>query len=246
MSLCELQHSQEQEQTANPCHSSETPITARGFSSSAEQCLLANSLPIQHKPTHKYHVATLHFRSYTPAVAQLNLAVEFARRTTAALSIPCSNVVSLPTRTELQTVPTGPFVHKKSQENFWRKTHKRALKLWDADEESLSVCLEYLRTNSIPGVGIRVQQVLYRPVGFSKDYQVKEESELKQTSGTEEKIKEMADEIVAGADAAEADETGVDAGTGEEKASETSGTEADAKVDNAGEGPEAAAEPKPL
>lgn len=110
-------------------------------------------------------------------------------------------MVSLPTRTELQTVPTGPFVHKKSQENFWRKTHKRALKLWDADEESLSVFLEYLRTNAVPGVGIRAQQVLYRPVGFSNDYQAKEQSELKQTSGKEEKIKEMAKDIVAGADA---------------------------------------------
>ena len=192
------------------CNHSEldSPITARGFSSSAEQCLLANSLPMQHKPSHKYHVATLHFRSYTPAIAQLNLAVEFARRTSAALAIPCSNVVSLPTRTELQTVPTGPFVHKKSQENFWRKTHKRALKLWDADEESLSVFLEYLRTNSVPGVGIRAQQVLYRPVGFSNEYQVKEQSDLKQTLGKEDKIKEMAEDIVAGADAAGAGEQG--------------------------------------
>lgn len=65
--------------------------------------------------------------------------------------------------------------------------------------------LEYLRTNSVPGVGIRAQQVLYRPVGFSNEYQVKEQSDLKQTLGKEDKIKEMAEDIVAGADAAGAE-----------------------------------------
>lgn len=97
------------------------------------------------------------------------MAVEFARRAAHALKIPVGAPASLPISTELLTVPRGPFVHKKSQENFWRRTHRRAVKVWDADEKVVQVWLEYLRQNPIPGVGIKVQQLLYRPVGFGQD-----------------------------------------------------------------------------
>lgn len=97
------------------------------------------------------------------------MAVEFARRAAHALKIPVGAPASLPITTELLTVPRGPFVHKKSQENFWRRTHRRAVKVWDADEQVVQVWLEYLKQNPVPGVGIKVQQMLYRPVGFGED-----------------------------------------------------------------------------
>lgn len=122
----------------------------------------ANFLPARYG----FHVATLQFRSYTAARPQLDMAVEFARRSAYALKIPCGRPAALPISTELLTVPKGPFVHKKSQENFWRRTHRRVIKVWDADEQVIQVWLEYLRQNPLPGVGIKAQQFLYRPVGF--------------------------------------------------------------------------------
>jgi len=50
----------------------------------------------------------------------------------------------------------SPFVHKKSQENFERKTHKRAIKAWDADPEVVHRWITYLRANAMPGVGLKV------------------------------------------------------------------------------------------
>lgn len=114
------------------------------------------------------------------------MAVEFARRAAYALKIPCGRPASLPTTSELITVPKGPFVHKKSQENFWRRTHRRAVKVWDADEQSVQVWTEYLRQNPVPGVGIKVQQFLYRPVGYGNDIQEAQTSDFVKVDAQEQ------------------------------------------------------------
>ena len=49
----------------------------------------------------------------------------------------------------------GPFVHKKAQENFERRTHKRAIKVFDTNKEVLDLWLRYLKRNSIGGVGMK-------------------------------------------------------------------------------------------
>jgi small subunit ribosomal protein S10 len=53
-------------------------------------------------------------------------------------------------------VPRSPFAHKKSQENFERKTHKRVVKAWDAHPEVVKVWIGYLRKHALGGVGMRV------------------------------------------------------------------------------------------
>ncbi|RIB01446.1 hypothetical protein C2G38_2010017 [Gigaspora rosea] len=52
--------------------------------------------------------------------------IDFARRSAYALNMPCSGTIYLPTKTSRWTAICGPFVHKKSQENFERK-NKRLL-----------------------------------------------------------------------------------------------------------------------
>jgi ribosomal protein S10 len=155
--------------------------------------LLANTPPKQIKPSQGIHVASLHFRTHGPNRHRMDLAVEFARRAAAALNMPCSNVSHLPTRTELQTVPSGPFVHKKAQENYWRKTHKRMLQIWDADERVVGVWLQYLAKHALPGVAYKSQQFVFRPLGFGREIRpVGAEDQ----ASTEEQVQAQVDEIV--------------------------------------------------
>ncbi|GAA5896725.1 mitochondrial 37S ribosomal protein uS10m RSM10 [Sporobolomyces salmoneus] len=119
--------------------------------------------------THGVHVATLHLRSYTDSVPDLQFFTSFALRAAKALGLPTSGAVALPTRTSLFTVPRSPFAHKKSQQNFWRKEHKRAIKVWDGNEEIVNAWLAYLRKEALGGVGMKAQVFTYRPVGWGQE-----------------------------------------------------------------------------
>ncbi|KDN39157.1 hypothetical protein K437DRAFT_250888 [Tilletiaria anomala UBC 951] len=116
-------------------------------------------------PTHGVHVATLSLQAYGPSLASLDFFCNFARHAAFALDISASNVARLPTRTRLWTVPKSPFVHKKCQENFWRKTHKRAIKLYDANDETVNRWLQFLRIWAVPGVGMKAQLFRYHEIG---------------------------------------------------------------------------------
>ncbi|KAI9298626.1 ribosomal protein S10 [Neoconidiobolus thromboides FSU 785] len=123
--------------------------------------------PIYKKPQkveskHNIVSCNLHFRSFIPSI--VDFYVDFARRASYELNIPCSGMVSLPTKTERWAVPKSPFVHKKRQEVFERKTHKRLLQLKDAHPEALNNLLEYLKTNAPPGVGIRADRYEYEDI----------------------------------------------------------------------------------
>lgn len=127
---------------------------------------LGNHVPIT--PKHGIHVATLHLRSHTTELEHLAFFTSFALRAARALGLPTSGVIALPTKTSLFTVPRSPFAHKKSQENFWRKEHKRAIKVYDGNEEIVQAWLAYLRKEAMGGVGMKAQVITYRPVGWGK------------------------------------------------------------------------------
>jgi small subunit ribosomal protein S10 len=59
-------------------------------------------------------------------------------------------------------------VHKKSQENFERRVHKRAIKAWDADPEVVERWTKYLESHALGGVGIRIVQWERAQVGVGK------------------------------------------------------------------------------
>ena len=110
--------------------------------------------PHLHARTHDIPVANIHFRSHH--IPLLKLFTHFALHAASSLGIPASNVISLPTQRSLWTVIRSPFAHKKSQENFERRVHKRAIKAWDADPEVVQRWILYLRKNAMPGVGMKV------------------------------------------------------------------------------------------
>ncbi|GAA5980503.1 hypothetical protein JCM10908_001672 [Rhodotorula pacifica] len=121
------------------------------------------------EPSHGYHVATLHLRAYDDSLADLSFFTNFALRSARALGLPTTGAAALPTSTWLRTVPRSPFVHKKSQQNFWRRTHKRAIKVFDGDEQVVQAWLAYLRKEAFPGVGMKAQYFTYREVGWGKN-----------------------------------------------------------------------------
>jgi small subunit ribosomal protein S10 len=133
--------------------------------------------PFLHPRTHDIPVALVHFRSHH--VELLSLFTHVAQHAASALGIPTSGVVALPTKRTLWTVPRSPFVHKKAQENFEKRVHKRAIKAWDADAEVVRRWVAYLRTHALAGVGMKVTVWDRVPLGIGKArIRVEEEVEV--------------------------------------------------------------------
>jgi small subunit ribosomal protein S10 len=67
----------------------------------------------------------------------------------------------------LYTVIKSPFVHKKSQENFEKKTHRRLIKVWDTDREVVDKWLRYVKQYVIGGVGMKAQIFEWAELGVT-------------------------------------------------------------------------------
>ncbi|KLO16825.1 ribosomal protein S10 [Schizopora paradoxa] len=122
--------------------------------------------PVFHPQTNGVPVALLQLRSYHPEL--LGLFSHFATHAAAALALPVSRPAPLPTKRSLWTVPKGPFVHKKSQENFERKVYGRVIKAWDGDESVVQRWINYLGMYPCPGVGMRFVRWVRAPVGVGR------------------------------------------------------------------------------
>ncbi|CAH7672163.1 hypothetical protein BY996DRAFT_6695652 [Phakopsora pachyrhizi] len=138
------------------------------------------------KPTHRIHVATLIIEAFNPDKDHLPWICGFSLQAAYHLGIPCSRPASVPIKTELHTVLRSGFVHKKSQENFWRLTHRRVIKAYDSNQEVINRWLSYLQKEATRGtnVALRSQKFYYRPVGWGKerlDELIGEESRLAST-----------------------------------------------------------------
>ncbi|WVQ84549.1 ribosomal protein S10 [Cryptococcus sp. DSM 104549] len=161
---------------------------------------------------HGVHVATLHIRSYH--TYYLDLSANFAVHSARSMGIPTSLPAALPMEKSLYTVLKSPFVHKKAQENFERRTHKRVISLFDADRPTLDMLLRYIRRNSLPGVGMKVYLHEWVEFGFGRtekdtasvglgpsEQQIQEVSEELVKMLSEEGVKEAAGETAAPSEA---------------------------------------------
>ncbi|EIW71906.1 hypothetical protein TREMEDRAFT_24082, partial [Tremella mesenterica DSM 1558] len=96
-------------------------------------------------------IATLTLSSSHPYT--LDLFSQFAQSSANSLSL-LTSITPLPTTKELHTVLKSPFVMKKAQENFMRKTHKRMIKVWNGDRVVVDLWSRYLKEGAIGGVGM--------------------------------------------------------------------------------------------
>ncbi|KAG0002475.1 mitochondrial 37S ribosomal protein rsm10 [Entomortierella chlamydospora] len=131
-----------------------SPVTGTLPEDMSEEDRLVYGQPVQIPTTHNITVAHLHLRSYLPD--QLEFFTDFARRAAAALEMPCSGAIPLPVQTSKWTVNKSPFVYKKAQETFERKTHKRLLAIKDSHPDVVRRWVQFLNQNSIAGVGMKI------------------------------------------------------------------------------------------
>ena len=88
-------------------------------------------------------------------------------------------------------------MHKKSQENFERRVHARAIKAFDADAEVVDRWVRYLEANALPGVGMRVVRWHRLPVGIGRSHLKSVVGEMRLERPTDkQKVKELGDKIV--------------------------------------------------
>lgn len=80
---------------------------------------------------------------------------DFALRAAYFATLPAYGPVPLPKKTERWTVPRSNFVHKKSQENFERVTHKRLIQIKDGHPETVEMWLAFIRRHQYHGVGMK-------------------------------------------------------------------------------------------
>lgn len=124
--------------------------------------------PLQHEKTHGVPVVTLHVRGYNHRA--LDLFMHFASHAASSLAIPVSSAIRLPKQRSLWTVPKGPFIHKKAQENFERIVYKRMIKAWDATDNVVERWLHYIQSHPQPGIGLRIVRWQRAPVGIGRKH----------------------------------------------------------------------------
>jgi len=81
------------------------------------------------------------------------------------LNLPARGPIPLPRLTERWTVIRSNFVHKKSQENFDRRTVRRMIQIQDGDPDVVQVWLAVLRKWAFYGVGMKANFWNNEPVG---------------------------------------------------------------------------------
>ncbi|WFD26332.1 hypothetical protein MNAN1_001313 [Malassezia nana] len=180
---------------------------ARAAQSEAKEAVAASPTPtspvptaerllpdIQSPPTtYGIHVATLQLTAYNKKTFELDFFADFALRVAHAMQIPTGGIASLPIRTSLWTVPRGPFVHKKSQENFWRRIHRRSIKVYDASDVTIDRWLQFLRHHEMAGVASKVQLFRRYPLGVGQQLMSQAVSDV---TTSEQAVRYMADEIL--------------------------------------------------
>ncbi|KAK4054784.1 mitochondrial 37S ribosomal protein rsm10 [Microbotryomycetes sp. JL201] len=152
--------------TPPPATKSADAAAARRYDQYPPTSPFEHHVPI--KPIHNVHVATLHLRAHTTELDKLTFFTSFALRAARALGLATSGAASLPIKTSLFTVPRSPFAHKKSQQNFWRKEHKRAIKVYDGNEQVVKAWLAFLRKEAMGGVGQKALVFEYKEVGWGQ------------------------------------------------------------------------------
>lgn len=173
--------------------SSASPKTAPAAHHNLPSPVFGPHTPI--KPKHNIHVATLHLRSHTDSLPELTFFTSFALRSARALGLASTGAISLPTKTSLFTTPRSPFAHKKSQQNFWRKEHKRAIKLFDGTPQVVNAWLAFLRKEAMGGVGMKAQIFSYQEVGWGQKMVAEQPSSLATEANEDSDIKALAHEL---------------------------------------------------
>jgi ribosomal protein S10 len=95
----------------------------------------------------------------------LEFFADFCLRAAYYLGLPAFGPVPLPRIVERWTVPKGSFIHKKSQENFERKTLRRLIQIKDGAPETVEVWLAFVKKYAYYGIGMKANIWEFEKVG---------------------------------------------------------------------------------
>lgn len=123
--------------------------------------------PLRRQAEYGVPSCDLQLRSYN--VRNLEFFADFALRAAYYLGLPASGPVPLPRIVERWTVPRAHFVHKKSQENFERKTLRRLIQIKDGHPETVQVWLAFLKEHSYYGIGMKANVWNYEKIGKARE-----------------------------------------------------------------------------
>lgn len=62
-------------------------------------------------------------------------------------------------------MPKSPFIYKKAQENFERKTLRRLIQIKDGHPETVEVWLAFLKKHAYHGIGMKANVWEYNELG---------------------------------------------------------------------------------
>ncbi|KAJ1554965.1 mitochondrial 37S ribosomal protein rsm10 [Cladochytrium tenue] len=83
----------------------------------------------------------------------------FARYAAHVRRIPTSErIIHLATKTEKWHVTRGPFVHDKTKDVFERKTYRRLIQLFNADDAVVDDWVSYVNSNLPAGIDMKVER----------------------------------------------------------------------------------------
>lgn len=119
-------------------------------------------------PARRKVVSRVRLYAYTADVSRLEFFAEFAGRAADALGIP-TKTKRCETDVQAVTLIKGPFVHAKSREAIWRRTHARELVTFNAAPSVVEAWHAYLERTVMPGLGIRFETIGYHEPGFGRD-----------------------------------------------------------------------------
>ncbi|EOQ99971.1 hypothetical protein E3P89_02640 [Wallemia ichthyophaga] len=120
--------------------------------------------PVNLPKTHNIPIATLQLKAHS--TDNLDFFADFAQRSAYHLGIVLTGPVPLPTTHQRYSVLKSPFVHKKSQEIFEKRTHGRLIKVWDSDEHVVKRWIAYLDSHSMSGVRMKFELNQYLKLNF--------------------------------------------------------------------------------
>jgi ribosomal protein S10 len=117
--------------------------------------------PRRLKAPYGVKVAQMQIRGYY--MSPVEFYADFCARAAYYFGLPCAGPVPLPVNTRRWTVVRAPFVFKKTQETFERKTFSRLLTIKDGHPDVVEMWISYCHRHTMAGTALKVQL-------FTNDY----------------------------------------------------------------------------
>lgn len=131
-----------------------------------ENVRAAYMAPRKLHPPHGVTVAQLQIRGYySPPV---DFMADFCVRAAYHFGLPCTGPIPLPRKIERWTVVRSPFIFKKSQENFERRTYSRLVTIKDGNPDVVEMWISYCVDNQFHGTGLKLNVFTHDYVGVGK------------------------------------------------------------------------------